>query len=60
MRRSLGIIIGLGGLLIVVSGIAIAIFAGAETWVGQLIVGGGVALLGLFVTATGWFLIPPR
>jgi hypothetical protein len=60
MRRALGVIICLGGVVIVVSGIAMAVFAGAEAWAGQLIVGGGVALLGLFVTATGWFLIPPR
>ena len=60
MRRALGIIIALGGILVVVSGLAIVIFANAETWVGQLIVGGSVVLLGLFVTATGWFLRPPR
>jgi polyferredoxin len=60
MRRALGIIIALGGILVVVSGLAIVIFADAETSVGQLIVGESVVLLGLFVTAIGWFLRPPR
>jgi hypothetical protein len=59
MRRALGIIITLGGILVVVSGLAILIFADAKT-VGQLIVGESVVLLGLFVTAIGWFLRPPR
>jgi hypothetical protein len=60
MRRALGIIIALGGILVVVSGLAIVIFADAETSVGQLIVGESVVLLGLFVTAIGWFLRPSR
>jgi hypothetical protein len=60
MRRALGIIIALGGILVVVSRLAIVIFADAETSVGQLIVGESVVLLGLFVTAIGWFLRPPR
>jgi hypothetical protein len=60
MRRALRIIIALGGILVVVSGLAIVIFADAETSVGQLIVGESVVLLGLFVTAIGWFLRPPR
>jgi drug/metabolite transporter (DMT)-like permease len=53
MKRVAGIVVSLVGLLIVVTGIAIVLFSEAETWAGPLIVGGGIALLGLFVTALG-------
>jgi hypothetical protein len=54
MKRAPGVVLSVVGLLIVVTGIAIVFFSNAETWIGPLIVGGGLALLGLFVTVIGW------
>jgi drug/metabolite transporter (DMT)-like permease len=54
MKRMAGVVLSLVGLLIVVTEIAIAFTSGAETWICPFIVGGGIALLGLFVTAIGW------
>jgi hypothetical protein len=56
MRSGAGTVLILAGLLVVGTGIVLAITSNAETWVGPLIVGGGIALLGLFVTWVGWAL----
>ena len=54
MKPATGTVVILAGLLVVGTGIVLAITSNAETWVGPLIVGGGIALLGLFVTWVGW------
>jgi drug/metabolite transporter (DMT)-like permease len=54
MNRVAGVALGVVGLLVVVTGIAILFLSNAETWIGPLIVGGGLAVLGLFVTVIGW------
>ena len=60
MRQPLGITATLVGSLIVVTGLAVAIFSNAETWIGQLIVGGGITLLGLFAADIGWLVLRSR
>jgi uncharacterized protein (DUF983 family) len=52
-KPATGTVVILAGLLVVGTGIVLAITSNAETWVGPLIVGGGIALLGLFVTWVG-------
>jgi hypothetical protein len=54
MKPATGTVAILAGLLVVGIGIVLAITSNAETWVGPSIVGGGIALLGLFVTWVGW------
>jgi hypothetical protein len=50
----MGTVLILAGLLVVVTGIVMAITSTAETWIGPLMVGGGIAVLGLFGTWVGW------
>jgi hypothetical protein len=54
MRRGTGIVLIVAGVLVLVTGVVTAITSTAETWIGPLIVGGGIALLGLFVAWVGW------
>jgi uncharacterized membrane protein len=54
MNRVVGVVLSVVGLLIVVTGLGIVFFSNAETWVGPLIVGGSLSLLGLFITVIGW------
>ena len=54
MKLATGTVLILAGLLVVGTGIVLAITSNAETWIGPSIVGGGIVLLGLFVAWVGW------
>jgi len=60
MRRLPGIAITVLGLLIVATGITMAVTSHAETWVGPVIIGGNIAFLGVVVAAIGWLVVRAR